>query len=428
MVVGPRRWIFTAANRAIDAYRGELQLSPPELAWWKRALEDRRAWLEAHGSRYLFVIVPEKTWVYPEELPAGIRPQRPGPLDQILACLAGSESEPLDLRAPLLAAKPGDRDGDWLYYRYGTHWTERGAHVGSIEILRRLQRWLPDLRPLPASDFERVPRAGQGDTMAGTLSLADLLPQSDVAFRSREPAVSHPAPDSERGSLGIREIDDPRLPSCLFLHDSTGAALWPFLTEHFRRIRSQERLDLDLDAVLEEHPDVVIQVIAERRLPAYRPSRTPLEAADAGRLAFESAAAGAFRLDAPGAAARLSPWQGAKLGVGRTPDEPPLTLRCRSPADGLLLPELQLPAGNLPVLRIDLEAPKETDLTLLYQTSKRRKYIPMTSVHAHLRPGRNLLHLVVRAPDVTGRLLLLPGARGRYTLQALEVRVVPAPE
>jgi len=156
LVVGPEQWIFTAADRAMDAHRGLAALDDELLELWKDAFEQRRDWLRERGAHYLVVIAPGKPTIYPEQLPGRFRQGSATPLDQVLEYMErNSDVDLLDLRAPLSAAKSNDRPGDWLYYRYGTHLTERGNHVASVEIMRRLQRWFPAPRPWPASAFER---------------------------------------------------------------------------------------------------------------------------------------------------------------------------------------------------------------------------------------------------------------------------------
>ena len=50
------------------------------------------------------------------------------------------------------------------------------------------------------------------------------------------------------------------------LRDSFGSALVPFLAEHFRRSAFCWEYDFDTDLIEREHPDVVIQEMAGRKL------------------------------------------------------------------------------------------------------------------------------------------------------------------
>ena len=101
-------------------------------------------------------------------------------------------------------------------------------------------------------------------------------------------------------------------------------------------------------------------------------------------------------------------------------------VRVRRLGDGLLLPELDLEAGEAPLLRIDVECPAPSELTILYQTPASREYQPMRRATRSLPAGRSLVHVDLGASDVVGRLLVLPGGpRGDYVFRGLEVRAAP---
>ena len=100
-----------------------------------------------------------------------------------------------------------------------------------------------------------------------------------------------------------------------------------------------------------------------------------------------------------------------------------LEVRCRRAGQGFLLPEIELPEGTFPVLRIDLDSNILTDLSTLYQTTGRQEYLSSRSVTTALTKGRNQLFLQVPAEDLAGRMLVLPGRRrGRYQVRSIEIR------
>jgi hypothetical protein len=71
------------------------------------------------------------------------------------------------------------------------------------------------------------------------------------------------------------ETNDESLPRAVFFHDSYGAHLAPYLSEHFERsVFAWQRADFPVfDAALveRERPQIVIQQIVERKLAAYCP-------------------------------------------------------------------------------------------------------------------------------------------------------------
>src|SRR5262249_5565752 len=130
-----------------------------ELEYWRCVLEARRDWLAARGIRYLLVIAPDKQTIYPELLPAALRPPAASRHDQLLAHLRPHPRvNVLDWREPLRQAKAGEQ----VYHRTDSHWNERGAFVAYQQILAALSAWFPDLQALPRSAFQTATRPTSG--------------------------------------------------------------------------------------------------------------------------------------------------------------------------------------------------------------------------------------------------------------------------
>jgi len=223
--------------------------------------------------------------------------------------------------------------------------------------------------------------------------------------------------------MGILTIADPELPRALMIHDSFGFGLWPFLGEHFSRLRSSGDLNLDPELVAAEEPDLVIQVMVERKLLAMRPTDWGLRGAGA-QVAFESSREVLSSLEDPTTLSGVAPWRHARLTLGERGREPLIALRCRWSGQGLILPSFELPRGRSAIVRVDLQCSQESQLTLLYKTVGQSEYTQKRSVGATLAAGRNVLYLPLPTPDLVDRLVLIFGAKGTYELNGLEVRAV----
>ena len=137
VVVGRDDWLFYSGERTVEDLLGRDRLSDAELTQWRRAVEGRRAWWRERGAEYLLVLVPNKSTIYPERLPAFLRSQaRPGKLDQLVGQLRDQRSPlpVLDLRAALFAAKAQQT----VYWPTDSHWNAEGLTVASAAILARL--------------------------------------------------------------------------------------------------------------------------------------------------------------------------------------------------------------------------------------------------------------------------------------------------
>jgi alginate O-acetyltransferase complex protein AlgJ len=180
----------------------------------------------------------------------------------------------VDVRPWLFEAKAHER----IYHQSDTHWNDRGAIVAYQRIIDAVRTRVPRT---PAAwtrnDFEPVDRRVEGMDLAGMMGLTRVLREVDLALVPRRPRrarVVEPAgaaPKDQEGRL-VTEIDDASLPRALIFRDSFVSPLVPFLSEHFSRAVYLWQDDFDANAVLIEHPDVVIQEIVGRHLYGFIPS------------------------------------------------------------------------------------------------------------------------------------------------------------
>ena len=267
VVLGRDGWLFYAADRIIESRRGVIPFSEDELRTWQRRLEERRDWLAARGTHYVFVLAPEKSTIYPELLPPRLQPgSAPTRADQLFAWLhAHSTLDALDLREALSAAKTGEQ----VYYRTDTHWNNVGGFVAYRQLAERLHARFPELRPLEPAELERRVFQMGGD-LAGMLALQPYLSEDYVGLfpepdACEEQAITEAMKLHPEDQAGIFACPHGELGRALIVHDSFFLAIRPFFRRHFRRstfVRSAFRPEI----VAEEHPDVVIEEMVERML------------------------------------------------------------------------------------------------------------------------------------------------------------------
>jgi hypothetical protein len=274
VIAGKGDWLFYADDGGIQDYVQSEPFSEVDLQRWQLTLERIRDWLASRGTRFLFVLAPDKQMIYPELMPASLhRLHNSYRADQLLAYMrAHSTVEILDLRPAILEAKPHEL----LYHRYDTHWNDRGALIGYQQIAMRLERWFPEIQPLQRSDFVTSPAAPSGDktTMLGLVdqgkvTTPGLVPR--LGWSSRVVYPANPDPYGEDGTV-VTEVKPGTGLRAVMFRDSFSSRLIPFLSEHFSRILYQWQNDFDPDLVRREHPDVVIQEMVGRHFINFVPT------------------------------------------------------------------------------------------------------------------------------------------------------------
>jgi alginate O-acetyltransferase complex protein AlgJ len=283
-VMGKDNWLFCDLDGTMEYFRNLRPFTQDSLEQWKSVLEERREWLEERGIRYLFVIVPDKPTIYPENMPRYIRAaDRPSRADQFVEYMAGnSEVEVLDLREPIRARKSAGR----LYHRNDTHWNDLGAYFGYRQIVLKLSQWFPEMKPAEIGDFQ-IAREDtfEYNNIADMLGLGQSLPEEAPKML---PAAPRRAVRTQEGVLhtGLSAslmqlpyatvIDDGALPRAVMTHNSFALNVIPFLSENFSRIVYYWQFEFETETILREKPDVVIQQINDWQFRNHSPSNAPM--------------------------------------------------------------------------------------------------------------------------------------------------------
>ncbi len=268
--IGRDGWLFTNSigPNSVPMPRDE---SERRLAGWVEALRTRRDWLAARGIRYVVVIAPEKSSVYPEFLPDAIRRHPPPDYSKFLKDQLGDLID--DPTAALVEAKATTPQ---LYFQLDTHWTDAGAFVTYRELERRLANEMPGFRAKPMHRFR--PRAWQTpncdlaralgrppNLCEEAMAIYDVphdpfarLPNDPimVQLNRMENRLAHIEPLVVEAPSGIGRA--------LFLHDSFGHNLKRMLASDFRRLVCAGTYGFPTDVIEAEKPDVVIQLFVAR--------------------------------------------------------------------------------------------------------------------------------------------------------------------
>jgi alginate O-acetyltransferase complex protein AlgJ len=284
-LVGSRGMLFFTGERSTDQFRGLYPLPATDLANWADALNQRKAWLAARGIRFLFVVTPSKESVYPELYPVRFNRVGPTTLDGLLSHLRAHTDVPiLDLRSALQAAKGPEP----LYFQTDTHWNDRGAYFAYQAMLTELQQWFPELpqRPLASFRAQSAPRYC-GDLSAFVGLAQELKEPTSVLIPTPPPAAKTMFISPGKPRVEVYETAG-RTRRALVFHDSffmppeqrdttrhddcftknSDFRLSQIFADSFARatFRWEFGSAFNAEMAASEHPDVVIQEIAERLL------------------------------------------------------------------------------------------------------------------------------------------------------------------
>jgi hypothetical protein len=165
--------------------------------------------LAARGVDFLFVPVPTKLEIFPDELDPKLRPFAGKVIQpyarKLAQRLAANGVEVVDLVRPLLAARAAEKAGEEpLYQRQDTHWSSRGLELAAKVLAARVKEypWYAELSK-HARRYSTRPASFQrfGD-------LHSRLPESEQAAYKPESLVGRQVLD-ERGKPYEDDADSP---------------------------------------------------------------------------------------------------------------------------------------------------------------------------------------------------------------------------
>lgn len=280
-VPGEGHWIFRRGGTwpELDDYLGAFELTPEELDAWAELIEGRKAWAEAHGTRYLQVVTSVKAQIHAEKILPTLRVRRGVCVrEQLEDRLEHSPTrENVLFTHDALLAAVAARD---VFYEDDHHVNAYGVYVVFQAIVEKLAAWFPGIRAVPFYD-EPPP-----DVLAGKTSgcyedhrrLQVVVPGARTVSHSLlrlSGGSRHP-----QTSVAIHQPGEPRM--LVIGHDSflrfalyswhrkeVGKVFLPFgngfseiISLMFMRYTTDR-----LDAIVAERvPDVIVEQFSECRL------------------------------------------------------------------------------------------------------------------------------------------------------------------
>lgn len=279
VLMADKGWLFTAADggNAIDLYHRNVKpFTTDEIASIHEEMASRSEWIGSWGGKSLFVIVPNKETIYPEQLPS-LYQQQANPLsryDQVKAVFSRDPSlVHIDLRPTLLAAK----QKGLVYYRSDSHWNPEGAYLGYQAMSIILHQWFPNVVPVRRPMVVPGINAYRGD-LAKMLAVGDLFDEPDqvdygsaqdvALLQCAKPAAltSGGLPIKDKSEPLVFECNNPNLPTAVLVRDSMASSWLPILPDNFRRLVVMYNWFPDAEVIAMEKPDVVIFENVERSL------------------------------------------------------------------------------------------------------------------------------------------------------------------
>jgi len=269
--VGKHGWFFSDQKESV-VYQGKFDLAKYQISSLVKELHNRTIDYGKKGIRFYVAFPPMKPEIYPEYLPIDFRRAPNGTVtDKIVKAI---KEDPviqyIDLKTALLKAKKFGR----LYNHTDNHWNRIGAFYGYNEIIGRILKDFPEIKPVTRSDFffkTEIESAGNQANMIGLSKYLFEIQYKPIFRKSKSKYLQpiHKAPDWASYIMDYevsKSTGDTTLPSVVIVRDSYASVMMPFLDETFHKVTyifDAWRYGRNEAIIADMKPDIVILIIFE---------------------------------------------------------------------------------------------------------------------------------------------------------------------
>jgi len=276
VVVGLNDFLFMSGKQ-MEVYQGKKLFTQTELNTILDELKYRRDFCTKEGAKFYFVIVPQKSSIYEENIPIKYKTTRQKTIRTQLEDFLDEQGFPyIDPTDYLISKKTTE---DLVYLRTDNHWNNLGAFYASQHITDAIKKDFPYTSPLVLEQFKVTKNETAGGNLAQMLNMAEELKDEDYAFEKIKGSVAvsgkkapYEPPKSFAYPWEYEEVylkPDANDLKILIIRESFGTKQRQFYRESFGKTVMifdawQHRLNADI--IENEKPDIVVIQILENML------------------------------------------------------------------------------------------------------------------------------------------------------------------
>lgn len=269
VIVGKDGWLFY--GESVKDYLNAATITPRNAASAAHTLAMLEEYAESGGSRFLFVIVPNKNTIYGDMMPSYYRPRREsGNRELIAEALRAEKVSFIDLTDAFDGlSKP-------VYQKQDSHWTYEGALIGYRAMMQASGFAYNAFDGLTFREEKNWP----GDL---SIYLYGEAAQADIqAYPNMDFTYSYLSRNTNVDSLTLETENLAGEGSLVIYRDSFCNTMQAYLAQSFERALFSRALPYQAELIRGKKADVAILEIAERMLSdfVYRAPRMPAPAVE----------------------------------------------------------------------------------------------------------------------------------------------------
>ena len=228
VLLGRDNWLFYKRDKNLEDYMNIHPATTEELQRAAQYVAAIQSYCETHNKIFAYFIAPNKHNVYPEYY-RYVSKQNPAESSMIARLSNAFDKAGVEIIYPLSELMDAKKNG-FVYHKHGTHWTDLGAYVGYLALMKEINKTgnYPVLKPT----FVKGKSTDAG--------MEPMYPQAEPDTYDGYDILVVPSKIEATPPVGKRRITRHRNPSrkgkVVVLRDSFTIALAPFLDESFGEV------------------------------------------------------------------------------------------------------------------------------------------------------------------------------------------------
>lgn len=260
ITVGQDDWLYF--NGDMDDYQSKNRMSERELYNIAHNLNMICQYYNLLGKKVVFTISPNKTTLYPENLPFNIvKGEETGNVERLIPYLE-------DLEIPYVDLFSLFREQDeCLYFKQDSHWNNKGAAL----VYNALMEAAGYTDYETYEDAEPSMEAVHSGDLAEMLYPEKVVPEADYTYPIEGTweyveSEEHPLEEEKNMSSYIQTVNPEGNGKLYMFRDSFGASLVPFFAQAFEEATFSWLVPYNLSDVVLQGADTVIIELVERNI------------------------------------------------------------------------------------------------------------------------------------------------------------------
>jgi hypothetical protein len=149
VVLGYNQWLYLRGN--INCYLGTNRLNDDQLKRWKKRIESQKEYIEQKGGKFYFLIAPDKSSIYSENIPYFYYRINNEPIgEQLNNYLLKSTNVNVISLYNYLGQK---KDPKNIYYKLDNHWNSLGGCYAANYVRAQIAKDFPKVTSFNVSDY-----------------------------------------------------------------------------------------------------------------------------------------------------------------------------------------------------------------------------------------------------------------------------------